>query len=120
MTDTRYSPALADELCRRISEGTPLPATHYARNNKNRGNDMTDTRYSVALADELCRRISEGTPLRQAVREIEGAPPEATVRGWVRDNREGFAARYEAARRLQADAWADELVLLANRDDLDP
>ena len=80
---------------------------------------MTDTRYSVALADKLCRRISEGTPLRQAVREIEGAPPEATVRGWVRDNREGFAAKYESARRLQADAWADELVLLANRDDLD-
>ena len=81
---------------------------------------MSETRYSQGLADELCRRISEGTPLRQAVREIEGAPPEATVRGWVRDNREGFAAQYEAARRLQADAWADELVLLANREDLDP
>ena len=81
---------------------------------------MTDTRYSQMLADELCRRISEGTPLRQAVREVEGAPPEATVRGWVRDNRQGFATRYEAARRLQADSWADELVLLANRDDLDP
>jgi hypothetical protein len=51
---------------------------------------------------------------------VEGAPPEATVRGWVRDNREGFATQYETARRLQADAWADELVLLSNRDDLDP
>jgi NAD binding domain of 6-phosphogluconate dehydrogenase len=45
--------------------------------------------------------------------------PESTARGWFRDDRDGLATRYEAARRMQVDSWADEIVLLANRDDLD-
>lgn len=36
---------------------------------------------------------------------------ESTVRGWHRDNRDGFAARYEAARGMMIDCFADEIVL---------
>jgi hypothetical protein len=78
---------------------------------------MTDTRYTPELAADILRCVSEGTPLRQVCREKGIA--ESTVRTWSRDDRDGFAARYEAARRLQVDAWADEIVLLANREDLD-
>ena len=78
---------------------------------------MTDTRYTPELAADILRCVSEGTPLRQVCRD-KGLP-ESTARGWFRDDRDGLATRYEAARRMQVDAWADEIVLLANRDDLD-
>src|ERR1700747_1629125 len=78
---------------------------------------MTETRYTPELAADILRCVSEGTPLRQVRRE-KGLP-ESTARGWFRDDRDGLAAKYEAARRMQVDAWADEIVLLANREDLD-
>ena len=78
---------------------------------------MTDSRYTPELAADILRRVSEGEPLRQVSRD-QGIP-ESTVRQWVRDDRDGFAAKYEAARRMQVEAWADEIVLIANREDLD-
>ena len=80
---------------------------------------MPETRYTPELADEICRRMSEGEPLRQICRD-RGMPPESTVRQWCRDDRARFAAQYQEARRLQIECWSDEIVLIANRDDLDP
>jgi hypothetical protein len=77
------------------------------------------SRYTPELAAEICRRMSEGEPLRQICRDLD-MPPESTVRSWARNNTGGFAADYHEARQLQVHAWADEIVLLANRDDLDP
>jgi hypothetical protein len=42
------------------------------------------------------------------------------VRQWVRDDRDGFAARYQGARALQVESWSDQILELANRDDLEP
>ena len=78
---------------------------------------MTDSRYTPELAADILRRVSEGEPLRQVSRD-QGIP-ESTVRQWARDDRDGFAAKYDAARRMQVEAWADEIVLIANRNDLD-
>jgi hypothetical protein len=81
---------------------------------------MTESsRYTPGMAAEICRRMSEGEPLRQICRDPD-MPPESTVRSWARANTGGFAADYYEARQLQVHAWADEIVLLANRDDLDP
>ena len=41
-------------------------------------------------------------------------PPESTVRLWVLDNREGFAARYARARDLLLEHWADETIEIAD------
>jgi hypothetical protein len=79
---------------------------------------MTETRYSPGFAAEVCRRMSEGESLRQVCRDT--GMPEATVRTWVRDNREDFATQYQAARMLQVESWSDQIIELANRDDLDP
>jgi hypothetical protein len=62
--------------------------------------------------------MSEGDSLRQVCRDNDIA--EATVRQWVRDDREGFAAHYQAARALQVESWSDKIIELANRDDLEP
>src|SRR5689334_13540006 len=80
---------------------------------------MPETTYSPELAAEICRLVSEGEPLRQVCRS-PGMPPESTVRQWARDDRDGFGTAYQQARLMQVDAWADEIVDISNRDDLDP
>jgi len=82
-------------------------------------NDMTDSRYTPELAAEICRRVSEGSPLRQVCRDDDIAVRESSVRQWVRDDRNGFAAQYAQARAMQVDCWADEIVTVAYRADLE-
>jgi hypothetical protein len=79
---------------------------------------MPETRYTPEFAAEICRRMSEGESLRQVCRDT--GMPEATVRQWVRDNREGFATQYQQARSLQVESWSDKIIELAERDDLEP
>jgi hypothetical protein len=97
------------------------PAGRAPRNTRTKRSEgeaqRTDTRYTPELAADILRCVSEGTPLRQVCRDKGIA--ESTVRTWFRDDRDGLAARYEVARRMQVDAWAEEIVLLANREDLD-
>ncbi len=80
---------------------------------------MTDTRYTRALADEICRRISEGESLRAICREA-GMPSDGTVRGWAREDRDGFGTCYRQARDLQLDFWADEILDIADEANADP
>ena len=80
---------------------------------------MPDNLYTPALADEICRRISEGESLRAICRD-PGMPSDGTVRSWARDNNDGFAARYRAARELQLEFWSDQIVDIADQPHLDP
>jgi hypothetical protein len=47
-------------------------------------------------------------------------PSEGTVRGWAREDRDGFGSRYRLARELQLDHWADLIVDIADEPDRDP
>ena len=69
--------------------------------------------YTGEIAEEICARISAGETLKQICRD-EHIPPESTVRTWVREDREGFSARYACARELQIDCWADDIIELAD------
>lgn len=69
--------------------------------------------HTAALAETICERLSGGESLRAICRD-EAMPPEATVRGWALDDREGFAALYARAREVQAHAIADELLEIAD------
>jgi hypothetical protein len=80
---------------------------------------MTDCLYNRELADEICRRVSEGESVRSICRD-PGMPSEGTVRAWAREDRDGFAVRFRVARDLQLDCWSDQIVDLADRQDLDP
>lgn len=74
---------------------------------------MRLTSYTPELASDILQRLADGQTLREICR-MEGYPPESTVRTWVLDDREGFAARYVLARELQAETWADEIVSIAD------
>ena len=80
---------------------------------------MPDNLYTPALADTICKRISEGESLRAICRDA-GMPSEGTVRGWAREDRDGFGARYRLARELQLDHWADVIIDIADEGDRAP
>jgi hypothetical protein len=80
---------------------------------------MIDTLYTREIADEVLARMAEGESVR-AICRSPGMPSEGTIRGWAREDRDGFAARYRLARELQLDYWADEIIDLADHGELDP
>ena len=65
------------------------------------------------LAAEICRRLSEGESLNKICEE-DGKPSRGTVMAWVRDDVNGFAAKYARARELQAHFLAQEIIDIAN------
>lgn len=79
----------------------------------NGGQPGRPTTYTAEIADEILMRMAGGEPLRQVCRR-DGIPPASTVRGWVNDDREGFAERYARARGMMCDHWADEIVEIAD------
>lgn len=73
--------------------------------------------YTKAKADAICERLATGESLRAICRDA-GMPPESTVRTWVLDDVDGFAAHYARARDMGLDAMADELMEIADTTEL--
>lgn len=69
--------------------------------------------YDPTIASRICELLAQGMSLRSVCRQ-EGMPPESTVRLWVVDDREGFAAHYTRARDIGMDALADELLEISD------
>ncbi|WP_315836047.1 hypothetical protein [Bradyrhizobium prioriisuperbiae] len=59
--------------------------------------------YSRDLADDICAQLSQGCSLRVICRDTT-MPGERTVRTWVAQDRDGFAARYRASTRRKGAA----------------
>jgi hypothetical protein len=70
------------------------------------------SKYTDEVAEIILERLMYGEGLNTICR-AEGIPPESTVREWVVDDREGFAAKYARAREIGMDAAADRLRDLA-------
>jgi len=95
---------------------TPKPTTRSGRAasaaaTKERG-------YSEAMAVKILGLLSGSTGKdSQSLRTIcaaDGMPPEATVRDWVRADKEGFAARYAEARDYALDLMAEDIIRIAD------
>lgn len=69
--------------------------------------------YTKDLAVRICDELSSGKSLRE-ICEADGMPAESTVRGWVLEDYDGFAAQYARARETQADTYADDIVRIAD------
>ena len=73
--------------------------------------------YTPELAAEICERLAQGESLRGICRS-EGMPPPSTVRWWVVDDVNGFAAQYARARDVGLDVMAEEILDISdNRTD---
>jgi len=69
--------------------------------------------YSSDIANEICARLAAGEGLNGICRD-EHMPPAPTVRGWVIDDHEGFAARYARAREIGWEFHAEEILRMAD------
>lgn len=66
------------------------------------------TEHTPDIAKKICERLATGESLR-SICKGEEFPGESTVRLWVVDDREGFAAQYTRARDLGLDCRADRV-----------
>jgi transposase-like protein len=57
------------------------------------------SQYTTAIADRIVAELMSGRSLGSICRD-PGMPPENTVYQWVRDDREGFAARFRQCRKV--------------------
>lgn len=70
------------------------------------------TDFTPELADLICARLAEGDTLSAVCRD-DDMPHRATVYRWL-EAREEFRDRYARACEFRADAWADELLDIAD------
>lgn len=72
-----------------------------------------DKTYTPELAATICERLAAGESLRAICRDLD-VVAEATVRSWVIDDVQGFAAQYTRARDMGLDALAEEIIEIAD------
>ena len=77
---------------------------------RQRGRPLT---YKPEVAAEICARIAIGESLASICRD-EGMPPAPTVRGWILDDVQGFAADSARAYSLGYEALAEQCLDIAD------
>ena len=77
-----------------------------------------DSGYDEVLATEILDQLAEGKTMRAICRE-SGMPSARTVNRWATDDVNGFAARFDRARKLQADSLFDEVLDITNEQFID-
>jgi hypothetical protein len=63
------------------------------------------TLYTAEIAERILDALTSGRSLSSACKD-EGMPHLSTALDWVREDRDGFAARYETARKIANPACA--------------
>lgn len=71
------------------------------------------TTYTDKLGRQVCEYIAEGLSLRR-IAEIPGMPAKSTMLKWAVEDQGGFSDQYANARRIQAEALADEIFDIAD------
>lgn len=71
------------------------------------------TIYSEELADAICDMMASGMSVREIGRR-DDMPDARTINRWSTTPDHPFCPRYVLARRLQAQAWADECLEIAD------
>lgn len=84
---------------------------------KHAGGRPTD--YTEAIAIEICERIALGESLKKITSD-DAMPSRSTVHSWLLDGKhKEFLDKYEDAREMQADVYADEMDEIAHDPTID-
>jgi hypothetical protein len=110
---TKRTPNASDEL--RKSERQNEDASSEGWQVKHPGGRPTD--YSSELADKICQELIKPRPLIDICKDA-GMPERETVHRWLVKHPE-FSHKYRVAREHQADAYADEIITIADTSDAD-
>jgi hypothetical protein len=65
--------------------------------------------YTAEIADHILRELRAGRSLCEVCRD-DGMPNRDTITNWVKQDREGFAARYRQARQIGRGSSAERLL----------
>jgi hypothetical protein len=84
-------------------------ARYYQAREAGRSRMRRATLYTPELAERILYELSDARTLRDICR-ADGMPATATVRLWVIEDRDGFAARFHRAREFGHHDMADELL----------
>jgi hypothetical protein len=76
------------------------------------------TKFTAETATEICRRLAEGESLK-AICKDEAMPAERTVFGWLAAD-DDFSQQYARARKHWAEAQLEEIIEIADDNDLKP
>ncbi len=68
---------------------------------------------TAAMKGQICRRIAEGESLRSICRAKDMPDKSAVLRALGKD--EKFRTQYAAAREIQAEGYADEIIEIADK-----
>lgn len=69
--------------------------------------------YTQAVGEAICARLAKGESLRAICRDAD-MPSESSVRWWVVNDAQGFAAQYARARDIGLDCIAEEIREIAD------
>ena len=72
------------------------------------------TKYNIELADLFCERIANGESMRSIGRDKD-MPALSTIFKWLREHSE-FSEQYAIAKEESAEAWADDIVQIADNE----
>jgi len=78
---------------------------------------MARMKFTQKIADEICKRIADGQSLYTICADSH-MPARGTVLNWLtqKDKYIGFDDQYARARRKQADAYAEQIVDIADNE----
>jgi len=77
------------------------------------------TKLTEELAVHICERIAQGESLKH-ITDQEDMPSRTSVHSWLLDkNNKWFLDKYEVAREMQADVYADEMDDIAHDQSID-
>jgi transposase-like protein len=139
---TRYTAEIAERILQHLLEGRTLAeicgeadmpstatvrqwvaedrdgfAARYRRVREVAGNKAgRPTRYDDWVAGVIADELSRGRSLASVCTDPL-MPAHATIRHWVAEDRDGFAARYEVAREAGCETLLGEIIRIADRRD---
>lgn len=76
------------------------------------------SKYTPVLAERICELIAQGKSKRQ-IGDMPDMPHRETIDAWLLKH-EGFSSQYARACEVRTEAFAEEIVDISDRIDLDP
>lgn len=75
--------------------------------------------FTQEMADTICERLAAGESLRKMCLEDDNLPNERTVYRWL-GSHEDFCQKYARARERQAEPHLEDILEIADADDIKP
>jgi transposase-like protein len=118
LTDICHDPGMPSSCTARrwvIDDSFGFAARYRQAREAGRAKPGPRSTFTAEMAEWILDEVADGRTLAEVCRDY-GMPARGTVRHWVKQNIEDFAARFREAREDGLDAMADHIVDIAEDD----